>query len=176
MRNFSGGKNKNMTQIFNQIFDRLDIQLDSKCSLIEELNQCNKTMFVGTNADLREILRQSPLNSSLYFGNDVFLPHSRAWVVSITHWDRQNIFYHQFQAIIHSGLYLYLQNKNESSPTSHLFENSKQPTIKPLQFSSGMLISTFLLFFLLSSTAILLFGIGHIMKALSYFCVQTYAD
>ena len=77
------------------------------------LNQCNKSMYVGSNSEIRRFLiKNIPDWKHMYVGNDKFLPHSRAWTMEGMQWDRQHVIYNQLQATIHSGIFHFLNHKH----------------------------------------------------------------
>ena len=97
--------------LFKKVYGQMDIQMAIKYSLTKALGQCNKSMLIGTNAELRQFMKQDLNSESMYFGADKFLSHLRAWTMEEMRWDRKDVLYIRFQSIIHSGIFSFLKKK-----------------------------------------------------------------
>jgi len=150
---------------FRKLFDSVDLQISVEYSLEGDLGRCNKSMYVGTNAELN-LFRIKNMNNlkSLYLGTDKFLPHLRAFTIRMMEWDRENIIYDRFQSIIQSGVFHHSKSKNELAIHAEIEDDPAQA----LNIGSNITCSAFLLFVGLATISILVFFCEYLVNIFKF--------
>jgi hypothetical protein len=152
-------KHKNTSAKFDRLFDALDLHINlMNYSIGQDLSQCNKSIVIGTEAELKKFLFEQVTNrEGMYLGHDAFLPHSRAWVMSPMQWDSQDVIHRQFQSVIHSGIFHHLLNRNESRRARPLLllSSNLPSSLQALNVQSNIIASSFILFCILTISGIL---------------------
>jgi hypothetical protein len=129
---------------FKALVNSLDIQLYTNDSVERRLSECNKTIYVGTTEELKQMqesIQRKGISKYFYRGDDRFLSHPLAWVFSRMSFDRLNFVQKGFQAVIHSGIFDYFHRTYDGQ-----YQTAQDSDVRSLSTESGFFVSTLVIY------------------------------